>query len=267
MNKALPERHAEDQILITIVTVTLNSAHHVEQTIESVLNQSYENIEYIIIDGGSTDNTNDIIGRYENGITKWISEPDHGIADAMNKSIRLATGKYILFLHSDDYLYENDSIEKAIQSISGVESDIFAFDIIREDAGRSYRAAPRGWNAWMNFKTALLHQGTLCSKDLFDRIGDFDSDFSVTMDYEFFLRAYRAGASVHYIDQPLSVMRLTGISSRRDWKSLAERFKEEQRVHAKHCTGYFLGALYALYWAIYPSFRKLKNHLNFQIRK
>ena len=87
---------------ITIVTITYNAERYLEQTITSVIEQTYTNREYIVVDGNSSDGTLDIIKKYESEIDNWISEPDNGIADAMNKGIDLATGDYILFLHSDD---------------------------------------------------------------------------------------------------------------------------------------------------------------------
>ena len=87
---------------ISIITCSLNSIQHIEQTITSIISQTFEEKEYIVIDGGSVDGTIDIIQKYDKEITQWISEPDIGIADAMNKGLRLATNNYILFLHSDD---------------------------------------------------------------------------------------------------------------------------------------------------------------------
>jgi len=114
---------------ITIITITLNSEQYLENTITSVINQTYRFIEYIIVDGQSTDRTLDIIKKYKQQVNKWISEPDSGIAAAMNKGIAMASGEFILFLHSDDYLLEENSIEKAINFMNSSE-DIFAFNIL-----------------------------------------------------------------------------------------------------------------------------------------
>jgi len=102
--------------LISIVTVVYNGAKHLEQTILSVLKQSYPNVEYLIIDGGSTDGTLEIIRQYEEAIDYWISETDKGIYDAMNKGISLASGDYIVFLNADDW-YERGAIESVAQNI------------------------------------------------------------------------------------------------------------------------------------------------------
>jgi glycosyltransferase involved in cell wall biosynthesis len=100
---------------ISVITVVYNGQDYLEETIQTVLKQTYQNKEYIIIDGGSLDDTVEIIKKYEDSIDYWISEPDNGIADAMNKGLKVAQGDYILFLHSDDYFLENNTLEKASQ--------------------------------------------------------------------------------------------------------------------------------------------------------
>ena len=105
--------------LVTIVTVCLNAVRTIEQTIQSVIRQTYKNIEYIIIDGGSNDGTLDIIKKYEQHITKYVSEPDEGLYDAMNKGISMAHGEYVLLLNADDS-YVDDAVEIAIRFSFGV---------------------------------------------------------------------------------------------------------------------------------------------------
>lgn len=242
-------------VKISIVTITLNSKPCLEQTITSVINQSYSNIEYIIIDGGSTDGTLDIIKQYESKIDLWISESDKGIADAMNKGLSLATGEYILFLHSDDYLLDSSVLEKAAMYLTD-SHDIVMFSIVLERNGKRWTAKSRGLNFWINFKTGIFHQSVFCSKSLFQKIGTFDNQFHIVMDYDFFLRAHKANIHAKCVDIPLSLMRLIGISSQLDWPSLRERFIEERKVHAKHCTNYWMRALYLVYWALYFPYRK-----------
>ena len=107
-----------DNSLISVITVSYNAVSTIEQTILSVINQTYSNIEYIIIDGGSTDGTIDIIRRYEDKIAYWVSEPDRGIYDAMNKGASKANGEYIAFLNSDDW-YELDAVSIIAQFADG----------------------------------------------------------------------------------------------------------------------------------------------------
>ena len=103
---------------ITVITVCHNAAKTLEKTIKSVLNQTYPNIEYIIIDGGSTDDTVDIIKRYADRLAYWISEPDKGIYDAMNKGIEVATGEWINFMNAGDTFYEENTIDFVLEAIN-----------------------------------------------------------------------------------------------------------------------------------------------------
>ncbi|MCI5223504.1 MAG: glycosyltransferase [Candidatus Electrothrix sp. AR4] len=242
---------------ISIITITLNSEEYLEQTIISVLEQSYNNIEYIIIDGGSTDTTLDIIKKYQDKIDHWISEPDNGIADAMNKGLSLATGDYILFLHSDDYLLDATVLHEAAQYVTA-SCDIFMFNIFLEHDGKRTLAKPSGLTWKINFKTGVFHQSAICSKNLFQKIGDFDTQFRITMDYEFFLRAYREKINAQHCDMPLSLMRLVGISSQRDWKNLRKRFREERLAHNKHRYSLGMKILYQCYWPPYLLYRRIR---------
>lgn len=241
---------------ISIVTVTYNAEKYLAATIESAIGQAYSNKEIILIDGGSTDLTLDTIKRYRQQINRWVSEADTGIADAMNKGLRLCSGEYVIFLHADDYFYSEAALEQAVGFIDDVHA-IFACDILY---GKELRKlSPRGFNFWCNFKTPVLHQGVLCKKSLFDAIGLFDTNYKIAMDYDFFLRAYRARAKLKTCPVSLSVMRDSGISSRTDWPSLAERFEEERDIHSKNCRSRVMANLYRLYWGLYLSYRRAKS--------
>ena len=243
-------------VKISIITITFNSERYLEQTITSVMNQSYQDIEYIIVDGGSTDRTLAIIEKYNDHIDRWVSEPDKGIADAMNKGLNLATGDYTLFLHSDDYLISNKSIDEAAKHMKS-SKNIIMFNIILEGNGNKLVCKPRGFIWLINFKTCVYHQSVFCSKKLFDKIGTFDTSFRIVMDYDFFLRAYRAKCSVKYVDFTLSLMRLVGLSSQQSWQDLQERFDEEKKVHAKNCKNTWMRMLYKIYWTLYLPYRRI----------
>ncbi|MDH5525501.1 MAG: glycosyltransferase, partial [Desulfobulbaceae bacterium] len=163
----------------------MNSAAYLEQTIDSVARQNYPNIEYIVVDGGSTDRTIDIIKKHEAQIDKWISEPDHGIADAMNKGLAMASGDYILFLHSDDYLVGESAISNASQHLTHGKDIVFC-SIYLEKNGTQRPHRPRGFNWWMNFKSGVYHQSAICARSLFFKIGPFDKGFRIAMAYAFF---------------------------------------------------------------------------------
>jgi len=235
---------------ISIITIAFNSEEYLQQTIQSVAAQTYSDIEYIVVDGGSTDGTLEIIRNNEQHIDRWISEPDNGISDAMNKGIALASGDFIYFLHSDDYLGSSDAIEESCRHLTTTD-DIFLFNIYLENDGVKALHQPRGLSPWLRFKNGVYHQSTICSKRLFEDIGLFDESLRIGMDYDFFLRAYRRGTSAVDVDLPLGTMRLTGISSQIDWPSLRQRFSEERLIHRIHAESISMKVIYELYWLFY----------------
>ena len=240
---------------ISVITVCFNAEKHIEQTIKSVIEQKDCDIEYIIIDGASTDSTQQVIQKYESGITKWISEPDKGIADAMNKRVKLATGDYLMFLNADDYFQMPNAIAVAA-SYMEEGKDIYIYDTIFLKKEGGIRRHSGDFGKRINFK-GICHQGVLYKRDLFQKIGGFDISFKICMDYNFFMRAYRFGATGQYINEVLSVMRDGGLSSRQDWLSLKERFAEEERVHLENNSSIFMKLMYTVYWALYLPYRKV----------
>lgn len=242
--------------LISIITIVLNAEEHLEQTIKSVLGQTYGNIEYIIIDGGSTDRSLEIINRYRSQIDCFMSEKDEGIADAMNKGASRATGDYLIFLHADDYFANDNSLEDALAFLDE-KTDILACSIRFGKQLDVYE--PKGFSFWTNFKQGIYHQGALCSRQLLEELKGFDKQFRIAMDYDFFLRAYRHRVRIVKAPVILTDMRDTGISSRRDWKNLGIRFAEEKKVHKKNCPSFWMRLLYKLYWILYLPYRFLSH--------
>ena len=239
---------------ISIVTINYNGEKYLENTIQSICNQNYTDYELIIIDGASTDGSASIIEKYSDRISKIISEPDKGIADAMNKGITLSTGDYIAFIHSDDYLLSNDSLSDAAKWLDQ-NHEIFAFGIHFGNENTYKPHYPRGFNYWMNFKFGLLHQGVLCHRNVFDAIGNFNTNFKLAMDYDFFLRAYRREIKLKRCNHTISFMRDTGISSKQDNASLRQRFLEERKAQYNNAPSALLKILYPIYWKIYPLYR------------
>ena len=245
--------------LISIITISLNAEITIEQTIQSVLNQSYKNIEYIVVDGGSTDRTVEIINEYRSRIDNFISENDEGISDAMNKGVALANGDYLIFLHADDYFKDDNSLEKALEFFEETV-DIIACNIQYGEQLNIFK--PRGFNFWFNFKQGIYHQGSICRRSLIEELFGFDKQFRIAMDYDFFLRAYHNRARLVKAPVVLAVMRDTGISSQQDWKNLKIRFAEEKKVHHKNCNSFSMGMLYKLYWFLYLPYR----HVSFVLK-
>jgi len=244
---------------ITIITVCFNVEKYIEQTIQSVISQKNCGLEHIIIDGASIDKTLQIIKQYESQITHWISEPDKGIADAMNKGVALATGEYLMFLNADDYFDSPCALADALPFMQD-KKDVYIFDTIFLKNIGGTRRHSGNFGKRINFK-GICHQGTLCKRSLFKEIGVFDPSFKICMDYDFFMRAYRQQATGKYINKVLSVMRDGGISSLQDWPSLKQRFLEEKRVHLKYIPSFSMKVVYAAYWALYLPYRKMRSSL------
>lgn len=242
---------------VTVITAVLNDSDGLTRTLASIAAQRYRAIEIIVIDGGSSDGTLDVIRRHAVEITHWVSEPDGGIADAMNKGLARATGDLVLFLHADDRFADERSLERAMAEVGDLDH-IWAFDILHGNEERLTRCSPRPFNLWTWFKNPLPHQGVLCPRALFDALGGFDTALKIDMDYDFWLRAYRAGIGLQRRPQVLAVMNDSGISSRRDWAGLAARFSEERRVQAHHAGTQPWRWIYALYWPLYLAYRRLR---------
>jgi glycosyltransferase involved in cell wall biosynthesis len=243
--------------LLSIITVCHNASDTIEETFISIGHQTNKSFEYIVIDGNSSDGTLNIIKKYDSLIDYWLSESDNGISEAMNKGVKKARGKYIFFLHADDYLYNEASTNTIITNIiNNPDIHIYAYDIFYKKNATLKRRSPRGFNFWFNFKTGLYHQGTICNRTLFEIIGFFDTDIKVAMDYDWFIRAFRHSASLVKIPLVISVMRDTGISSRRDWNSLSNRLHEEKIIHYKNLSGKTWNYFYATWWAFYPLYKK-----------
>ena len=243
---------------ISVITICRDSIETIEQCIKSVLSQTYSNLEYIVIDGGSSDGTVEVIKSYSDQIYIWSSARDHGIADAMNQGLQKATGELVIFLHSDDYFSGDGVIASFIEKMDP-RYDIYACNILLGHGESWVIKRPRGFGLWMNMKTGVYHQGSVCRRDVFRKIGNFDVTFSIAMDYDFFLRAYRAGLKLQKVDIVLANMRNTGIGSRLDWRHLKTRLDEEKKVHKKNADSLSLGIIYRLYWPIYTLYRRVRS--------
>ena len=243
---------------ISIVTVALNSAKYIESNIESVMVQSYKNREHIIIDGKSSDGTVDIIRKYENNIDHWISEPDGGIAEAMNKGIDRATGDYVLFLNSDDYLIDSMALEN-VSSYLVDSLDIYIFKVLfLYNDGKTLPSLNNSLGYLTYFKMGSCHQGQIHSRTMLLKLGKFDTNLRINFDYDLMLRAYKNGASSKSIDIFISVMRQVGISSRRDWTGFKQRYDEEKLVHRKNSDSKFMWMVYEVYWLLYIPYRFIR---------
>jgi len=249
----------EGQPKLTVLTASYNSLEGLRRTVASVSSQMYANYEHVVVDGGSSDGTADWLARNGDRIN-WISEPDDGIADALNKGLDMASGEWILVLHADDTFADRHSLEQVAPFLK-TATDIVSCDVLFETPDRSRLIRSRGFSPWINFKTTIPHQGAFCRDSLVSRIGTFDTSLRVVLDYEFFLRAHRSKATVDVVHIALSRMPGTGVSSRRDWPSLHARFEEERAVHRMHCPNLAMWMIYRCYWPLYMTYRWIRSRL------
>ena len=185
----------------SIITVTYNAGAVLEDTIQSVITQTYRNVEYIIVDGGSKDHTLDIINRYREHIHTLVSEPDKGLYDAMNKGIRLATGDYLCFLNAGDELHEDDTLQLMVHSITGTELPdvLYGETAIVDEEGHFLRmrrlSAPENLN-WKSFKDGMLvcHQAFFPRRELAE---PYDLRYRFSADFDWCIRIMKKSHTLH----------------------------------------------------------------------
>ena len=204
---------------VSIITVVFNGAEHIRDCIESVLNQTYPDIEYIVVDGNSTDDTVAIIRSYGTKIAMFISEPDKGLYDAMNKGIGLATGEIIGILNADDFYRHNQVIERMVATFERTGYDAVYGDLVyvhRTDLQR----VKRYWRAGVYGKKSFLwgwmpgHPSFFAKRYLYEQYGLFRLDLRSAADYELLLRfIYKNKAKLAYMNEVTIVMRAGGISN------------------------------------------------------
>lgn len=205
--------------LISIITVVYNGAKTLEQTIESVLNQTYKNIEYIIIDGGSTDGTLDIIKQYEEQISLWISEPDKGLYDAMNKGIKKAKGEIIGMINSDDW-YEPNAVELIVEAYKlNPEKKIFhgdRFDILEDGTKRIRKFHPSSFK-FLYYGMTYNHPSMFVHREEY-KYHLYNINLKSHSDYQFVLEAFlKKPTNFLYIPITLTNYRLDGVSANMPW--------------------------------------------------
>jgi len=207
-------------ISVSVITVSYNSVKTIYDTINSVLTQTYPNIEYIIVDGSSSDGTVELIKSYGTKISKFISEPDTGIYDAINKGIKIATGDIVGIINSDDFFYTNDVIEKVVRSFCDNEIDavigavrfvdpINTSKIVRYFSSKKFKP----WRFKYGFMPA--HPSFYTKRELFEKFGYYKTDYKIGADFELLIRfLYINRIKYMYLEMPFLSMRMGGVSNR-----------------------------------------------------
>lgn len=216
---------------VTLITVTFNSAKYLQQCIQSVANQDYANIEYIVVDGGSTDETLSIIEQNSSSITKWISEKDNGMYDALNKGMKMATGDVIGILNSDDVLASRNSISKIVASFKEHKVDSLFGDLVYVDpedtlkVHRYWRGMPYSRNAF-RFGWMPAHPTFYVRREIVEQLGGYETHYFSAADFELMIRyLYKNRISSYYLPELIVKMRLGGMSN----SSLKRRFRANRR--------------------------------------
>lgn len=199
---------------ITIITVCLNSVKTIERAVKSVVGQNYHDLEYIVVDGGSTDGTTGVLHKYGAYIDKLLSEPDRGIFDAMNKGIRLATGDVIAFLNSDDW-YEQDVFSEVERAFLDGNCDCICFDnfvLDKEGNVVYYDASDRNFDD-LYIQMIYYHSAIFCKKEFFNKERNFNLKYKLAADYDWLLKTLKQGLKIQYVHKPVFTFCYGGISS------------------------------------------------------
>ncbi|MCP3965755.1 MAG: glycosyltransferase [Lentisphaerae bacterium] len=235
---------------VSIITATFNSARFLPQAIESVAEQDYGNIEYIVVDGGSKDGTVSIIRNYNSVISKYVSEPDKGIYDALNKGINMASGDIVAFLHSDDFYADTCIVSQLVKSISAHSADGAYGDLLYISQNHAEKVI-RKWHSrqfdpkslkfgWMPpHPTLFLKKKVYLENQLNDR-EFFDLSYNIAADYDFMLRIMKKQSTrLAYLPFALVKMRCGGVSNR-SLKNIIQKMREDySAIKTNHVGGLF----------------------------
>jgi glycosyltransferase involved in cell wall biosynthesis len=220
---------------VSIITICLNEASSIRATLESVAAQDCADFEYIVVDGGSTDGTLDILAEFEPRIDHLIAEPDNGIYNAMNKGIRASQGEYLLFLNGGDYLNDNHTLSQILAH--NPDDDVVYGDMIwlRQNGDRELRTQPVHLTYSRFVTTNLWQQASIIRRSLFDQFGGFDEKYTICGDYEFFLRVlFRPGVTKRHLPVVFSVFNTSGLSQSRQKSIYLSHYRERKAIQYKH---------------------------------
>lgn len=238
-------------IKVSVITVCRNEELTINATLKSVLHQTYNNIEYVVIDGDSNDKTKDVIKQYKNKIY-FISEPDRGIFDAMNKGIQLASGKLLIFMNSGDCFYDDDVISRIVKQATTTDADVIY--------GEAYWVKTKELRDYSNVDIPFLtfdsicHQAMITKKSAFATVGLFDTSLQISADYDWILKSKRK-YKLKYVYTPILIVKYKGdgVSSNKDLFNL-----ERNIILNRYFNKYEL--------FVYHNFYKIEDFLRKRIR-
>ena len=239
--------------LLSLITINFNNTIGLEKTISSVVNQTFDNYEYIIIDGGSKDNSVAVIQNYQAQIKYWISEKDSGIYNAMNKGIKIATGDYLLFLNSGDVLTSNNTLQDFILN-KDFAGDIIYGDYQFENGNKIY---PDQLTPYYFINSSLPHQSTFFKKNVFKKMGGFDESYEICADRAFYLKCMISNQFIwQHIHYPVTLFDLEGISNNPE--QLKKKQEEDVRLWKDN---------FGVFYVDYMRLHSLKNEIKQAERK
>ncbi|MEI6434851.1 MAG: glycosyltransferase family 2 protein [Bacteroidota bacterium] len=220
---------------ISVITISYNSENFISSAIQSVLSQTHSDLEYIIVDGNSQDHTMDIVKSFGAGISKWVSEPDKGLYDALNKGISMATGEVVGFLHSDDFFANDSVIEKVSELFENSHTDSVYGDVQyvdQTDTCKTLTDRKSGHFSLLKLKLGWLppHPTFYVKRDLYSKYGNFDTTFNISADYDSMLRFLgKYKISNVYSHEVMVKMRVGGVSNR-TMKNISKKWQEDYRA-------------------------------------
>ena len=239
-------------VLVSVITVSFNAAATIGETLDSVRRQTWGPLESVVVDGASTDGTQDIVARYGDITGKVVSEKDKGIYDAMNKGIALARGEILHFLNADDSFVDENVVTEAVRIFqSEPDTDlVFGDAVYRTPEGDFLRRYQRV-NARNLLYGDLCHQAVFARRRLFERFGNFNLGYRINADYDWFLRVFRGGAKVRYLPRPVANFRVGGACG----SDLAKTRAERRRVRMNYANA----GSYLAFELLYRAMRKARH--------
>jgi glycosyltransferase involved in cell wall biosynthesis len=240
--------------LITVATVVLNGGKTLEDTILSVINQTYQNIEYVIIDGGSTDNTNEIIKKYSERITYWWSEHDDGLYCAMNKALDFASGDFVIFMGADDVFYAKNTLDNCVEKMC-CEANVYYGDVVLKTTGKRHGEKFSAMKL-LNYNSSICHQSIFYPKRIYKKY-KYNVKYRVLADKEYNMKIW-SKVKFCYIAEIIAVYNNTGFSS----KTRDEKFCEDYELIVKDCFNLF----YFVVFKFLIAFNKLRDTVRLRSR-